>query len=110
MKLEVDFFQVVMVGADGSRRPVTIGFADNGTMWLETRAIGVCPQDAKALWGKPEDVVLMDHRRELVFVNAIAVAGLIDDPQARDGWLRYVRELIAKYKRDQALREGLRNN
>lgn len=110
MKLDVDFFRVVMVGIDGRRRLVTIGFASNGTMWIETRGIGIEPQDAKWLWGKPEDVALMDHRRQLVFVNAVALAGLMDDPQLREQWLRHVGELIEKYKRDRSLYESARNN
>ena len=103
MNLDVDVFRVVMVAMDGRRRLVPIGFASNGTMWIETRANGISPEDAGRLWGNLDEVVLMDHRRQLLFVNAVALAGLMDDPQLREHWLSHVGELIEKYKHDQAL-------
>lgn len=110
MLKDVDFFRVVMVGVDGSRRRVLIGFADNGTVWLEAQAIGIGPKDGKRLVGDVKDVVLMDHERQLVFVNAVALVGLMDDPQWREEWLRHVEELIERYRRSRALYGSPGNN
>lgn len=110
MSLDVSFYGLDLFWGDGRSGQALVGFARDGTMWLDARDLGVGPQHGPLLIGRIEEVVRVDNTRNLIFIEARAVAGLLADPQERRVWLTKVETLTKKFLRQCELHDAAPNN
>ena len=95
----IDFFDTPFTGLDGVPRTTRLGLGRNMTLWIEWEELGIRIEDGRQMLREyPGQVLLIDEENDRLFVNADAVAGIIQQPKFRAAWIANNRRILDQYK------------
>jgi hypothetical protein len=108
---EVKFQYILQPTAEGPY-PAIIGLGSDGILWVESDAFGVPPDELEKMAKTPGPTprVLLDGTTRRVFVNARAVAEMIEEVQVRAKMYAGIKVIIEEMQRSLGQKENVQNN